>query len=411
MPSSDSDTLSEEDEEKQKDEQKDDEDYEEEEATAKHKDDSEIETNNDTNQPAPKRRRKPARAKGRKTVQRKELRQLREQAVRAAKKAKAAARAEEQDEDYVDEDEEEEEENLEEKRPGRKRRTEGRSEEETRDEAARTSTNDVVVEDDNEIFTNDCMPKNPNGKVEISRISIHVHNAVTEASIKQLLGARALTMSRKEIEKTTKWYKQMRSTLSSYAKERAIEMMIANARTIGSDLKTFADMQKAWKDAGTEEAQLVVGAELTKITTIGTMEKNNFRSMIENEFMEKYNLVYCPFEKIKCLGCVARFASKSKGEVTKRLLKAGKIAHETIVSKRAPNRVNGEVREKSKHVGQTFVPTFVRKTQKLSDEQREKMKDQRAGKKAESGLIKSPKKVVVAEVSTSLYVLFKRFCV
>ena len=262
-------------------------------------------------------------------------------------------------------------------RRAEKEREEDRLQEEEEKEGDISSEADVSDDGDGtrirqkREWNNDCMPKNSQGKVEISRDAFDTRYQITAHSVMTQLGkTRFFAMDTEDFTDMVEWYQQLKVHAANFCPDRYIEDLGTNSRKLGLPFQKIKDLKSAWKACKTQEEAFEMGKVFHEIKEKGLFLRDNgveWKVRVEKDFMEQYGLVYIENKSSlrEKLGCIGRQATRSRNDVSRRLQCRGQTVHAFIVSKRSPDIVDRPEGYKRRKVvvGGEFRDSFVRPSQ------------------------------------------------
>lgn len=228
-------------------------------------------------------------------------------------------------------------------------------------------------------FSNDCMEKNADNKVEISRAQYDPYLAKPQrAWTRQLLGGKVGNYTEEKIKEIEDWCEQLRGIAGTFFRTKVREQMriIAREKSAFSELE---EISEAWENAILMPDLLQVGEVLDTINHGGVFA-GDWQKTMEAAFMEKHHLVYDDSIVKKKAPCLQVQATRAKCDVYKFLQEPGRKAHGYICSRRGANVKNMEGYGKRirKKAVRTFDPSFVRQSDGKVREHRTKKRKSKA---------------------------------
>ena len=184
------------------------------------------------------------------------------------------------------------------------------------------------------------MPKNANGKVEISRFAYDPELKVTSANIVQILGSLAVRMTEEQKKKAVIWFRNLKIKVGIFCRDRIMDEILKNCKAKGLPLNTSKDLQNLWLNADTgvkreEAADAINDAMEVGYFKTSSKSKTNWKYPMEAEVMENFKLEYLPNEG-QLLGCLARHATRSMNDVRKKIQEPGRKKHGFIITRKCP---------------------------------------------------------------------------
>ena len=192
------------------------------------------------------------------------------------------------------------------------------------------------------------MKKNKDGNVEVSRMAYRPEYAISDAMVRQHLGNRAASMSSIEIQKVKEWFEQIKIHVGDFMRERVGHEVLKNAKDQELDYKTVVDLQKAWGEATDDETLLSLAQTIDELLSTRYFGSGKWTAQLEEEAMKKFGIEYINNEGRLRKGCFNKQASRARADVSRRISRLGKKKHGMIVSRRGPNRKEGERKKRRK---------------------------------------------------------------
>ena len=214
------------------------------------------------------------------------------------------------------------------------------------------------------------MVKNSKGNVELSKFAYRPEDAITDEEVARHLGSRAASMTASEIQQVKEWFQQMKIHVGDFMRERVGHEILVNAEKAELDYSTIGDIQQAWAEAEGEEALLSLAETIDGLMLNGYFASKKWTKELEEETMKKFGLEYIQNEGRLRKGCFNKQASRARADTSRRIYRLGKEKHGMIVSRRGPNRKEGDKKRRQCRVPKSdlaFQDEFLRPAEKQPD--------------------------------------------
>ena len=116
------------------------------------------------------------------------------------------------------------------------------------------------LEQEEEEVTDDCMKKDRDGYVLISRYLYDPGSGLTKEAVSMVM--ENATADEKIIETRQKWTNRFRKHCGDWNRDRVIEKILENSDDLGLEYDTIEDIQDEWEGATTEEKRQEIGKQL-----------------------------------------------------------------------------------------------------------------------------------------------------
>ena len=195
---------------------------------------------------------------------------------------------------------------------------------------------------DDEEVNDDCMKKDGDGYVLISRYLYDPGSGLTKEAVSMVM--ENATADEKIIESRQKWTNRFRKHCGDWNRDRVIEKILENSDDLALEYDTIEDIQEEWECATTDEKRQRIGQKLIQLWQIGYFkEKHKWKFVSEQEYMEERQVRYDPDEpNTGMIGCCARQASRSLSDVVKSINRKGKARHGHVITARQIRNQDGQ---------------------------------------------------------------------